>query len=132
MNKQWNPNLETGNEIIDDHHKELFKIYSMLDDAIQSNTDNEVEKIVVFLEGYVLDNFIEEEKIMQEHKFSGINHHQTEHNFFRASVSNIRNDFNNSVFKAHLMFRIRQFVDKLIIHVLTVDIHIESLEHGHD
>ena len=59
MNKQWNPNLETGNEIIDDHHKELFKIDSMLDNAIHSSTNNEVEKIVVFLEGYVLDHFIE-------------------------------------------------------------------------
>ena len=64
MTTHWQSDYETGHDHIDDHHKELFQMDSLLDQAIQSNRMASLEPIVSFLTEYVIAHFEEEEVLM--------------------------------------------------------------------
>jgi hemerythrin len=131
MTPQWNPDLSMQNEVIDTHHKELFKLVSMLDSALADGSDEGIQHILEFLQDYVLDHFDEEEELMQETGYPGLRHHHTDHIYFRAIVADLEADFKNGTFRTHLIFRIRQFIDKLVQHILTIDgqlaVHLKGL-----
>lgn len=132
MNTKWNANLNTGNPEIDSHHKELFKIASLLDQAIRSQDDAKTVLTIEFLEQYVVEHFHEEEEEMKKHNFEGLILHELEHNTFRNTIKNIRTLYDTGTFKAHVLFQIRRFVDTLIKHILTVDIQLKSLHTASD
>ena len=75
----WSEKYEIGESSLDDHHKELFDLTTMLDDAIISNNPKNLEKIVLFLEHYASDHFAEEEELMIKKNYKGFNHHKNEH-----------------------------------------------------
>ncbi|MGE4170444.1 MAG: bacteriohemerythrin [Candidatus Margulisiibacteriota bacterium] len=132
MEKLWSPEYEVGNESIDNHHRELFTLTKMLDEAFGEDPRTEIEKIVVFLEAYVIEHFQEEENLMRKHKYNGLDHHRVEHEIFRSRVTLLRKYFNDKIPNTKLMFYIRQCIDKLVDHVLTVDIGIASIaKHSH-
>ena len=129
----WNPELEMDNEIIDTHHKELFELISMLDSAVIHQDEDVIQEILTFLNTYVMDHFDEEEHLMKETNFAGAHHHHTDHLYFRGIVADLQKDFYKGTFRTHLIFRIRQFVDKLVAHIQTVDsqlaVHLKRLNH---
>ena len=131
--KNWSENLSTGHDHIDNHHKELFTLTESLDKAIQSQSLDELDKLIQFLENEVYEHFKEEEDLMKDHNYREILFHQEEHKLFRSQIESIRFLFHNGLSKTHLFFKIRQFIDRLLLHVRTVDIGIAHLEgHHHD
>jgi hemerythrin-like metal-binding protein len=131
MEHTWSPELETGHHNIDNQHQELFQLVSMLDKALSSNPRQEIEKIVVFLEHYVETHFAEEEELMMSHDFEGYTLHKDDHEIFKARVFSLRHDLDAGLPDSRLFFAIRMFIDKLVYHIKTIDIHISELGH-HD
>ena len=132
MNPNWSENYEVGNHEIDHHHKELFQLTSLLDLAIQTNDATYLDKIISFLEHYVVDHFQEEETLMKKHNFKGLDFHQQEHQQFRENVNTLRKHFDQMVSKTHIIFSIRRVMDDLICHIISVDSQIKSLEVNHE
>lgn len=128
----WHPHLETGDSHVDLQHQELFQLVSGLDQAIRSQDLNQLEEIIVFLEHYVVDHFDAEESLMQRAQFDGYAHHKCEHDMFEAKVRALRHMFDTNPSRTHLIFLIRQFIDRLVIHIRTVDIHIADIVHSGD
>ena len=61
---EWTEDLATGVNKIDNQHKELFKrINNLLEACNQGRGKNEVEKVIKFLDDYVIIHFSEEENI---------------------------------------------------------------------
>ena len=127
MTTKWNSNFNTGKQEIDSHHRELFQIASLLDQAIRSQDEAKTLKIITFLEHYVVDHFKEEEEEMKKHQFKGLILHEIEHNKFRNQIIDIRKLYDTGTYKAHVLFKIRQFMDMLITHILTVDVQLKML-----
>ena len=128
---KWHKGLEIGHDHIDNHHKELFTLTESLDKAIQSQSLEELDKLIKFLENEVFEHFKEEENIMENHNYGEILFHQEEHKQFRGQSESIRFLFHNGLSKTHLFFKIRHFIDRLLLHVRTVDIGIANLEGYH-
>lgn len=124
----WSRDYSIGEASLDDHHQEIFKLISRLDSAIFSHDRDQVEAILKFLEGYVVEHFNEEESLMKTHAFSGLSEHQEEHAIFKEMVSDIRDEYNQQKLLAHLAYKLRRFIDTLISHIVSTDIKIRGLE----
>ncbi|MFN4150983.1 MAG: adenylate/guanylate cyclase domain-containing protein, partial [Candidatus Sericytochromatia bacterium] len=62
---EWSKEYELGNKDIDSQHKELFEYSYKLLDSVNNDLDkNEIDKIRAFLDDYVIDHFMTEEKEM--------------------------------------------------------------------
>ena len=130
MNKEWQHTLETGHASIDHHHKELFHLVSLLDTAIDDRKASTVEKLILFLEDYVLTHFEEEETLMVSHDYDGYDEHHAEHQRFRQTVAELRRYFDQQQSGGLLYYQIRRFIDELVIHILTIDVKMRSIQHG--
>jgi len=86
-----------------------------------------LEKIVLFLESYVVDHFGSEEALMAANQFSGLEEHKAEHEFFREKVAEIRMVYDEGTHNTHLVYKIRQLIDSLIHHIRTIDIKLAAL-----
>ena len=67
MKALFTPSLLTGDEMIDAHHKELFKRANDLFESIENGDSTEkVQETLGFLADYTTYHFSEEEKLMDE------------------------------------------------------------------
>ena len=130
MVKQWSSELSTGHDHIDQNHQELFQLVSMLDGAIRSQSVTRLRAIIEFLESYVSSHFAEEESIMLAHEFEGYAEHKEDHEIFKARVFSLRHDFDAGFPSASLYFAIRLFIDKLVIHIMSIDIKLSQISHA--
>lgn len=119
--------LELGHSTIDNHHKELFHLTSTLDNAIRNQDDQKLDDIIDFLEHYVMDHFQEEEDLMKTNQFEGYQYHKDQHDVFRALVAEIRESYKEGTYKTHVIFKVRQFADKLVYHILNVDVRLSEI-----
>jgi len=128
----WNKNLETGDSHVDLQHQELFQLVTSLDIAIRDQDMGKIEDIIIFLEHYVVDHFDAEEGIMKNAQFEGYDYHKAEHDMFEDMVHEMRRLFDTTPSRTHLIFAIRKFIDRLVIHIRTVDIRIADIVHSLD
>ena len=131
MTTHWQPDYETGHDHIDDHHKELFQMDSLLDQAIQSNRIASLEPIVSFLTEYVIAHFEEEETLMKEENYAEYDFHHQQHMVFKNTIFEIKKQYEEGINKAHVIFKVRRFIDSLMHHIKTVDTGLAQLEGHH-
>ena len=118
----WDSSLSVGDDHIDHQHQEIFEVTHMLDVAINVDHSREsIGKIVDYLEHYVGTHFPEEEALMKVCPQKQIDYHKREHEILTMYVHNIANHFNNTQSTTHTIFLIRQFTDRLIQHIQSVD-----------
>ena len=126
--KHWSRDYLVDHPEIDDHHKELFQLTRMLDEIVITQlSDAKLHVMILFLEHYVADHFEEEETLMKDANFIGLAHHQEEHSYFRARVGLLRPLFEKKAF-AHAIFELRKIIDKLTVHIQTVDVKLKAIK----
>ncbi|MFN4149527.1 MAG: bacteriohemerythrin, partial [Candidatus Sericytochromatia bacterium] len=78
-----------------------------------------------FLDDYVIDHFMTEEKEMELNKYPFLDHQNYQHNNFIISLKKLKNEIITSKFnKTYLMFRIQIFlVDWIVNHTIKEDGH---------
>lgn len=79
----WRKEMATHIEIIDFQHKQYFAIGREIEQLLTTNcigvTDEQLLKIVCGLRDYVAYHFYEEERLMQQADYSGLEQHREEH-----------------------------------------------------
>jgi len=123
----WAHHYEIGDSRLDEHHRELFDLTTMLDTAITSNNPQKLNDIIEFLEHYAVDHFSEEEEFMKKHEYNGLKHHQHEHQKLTTLIQHLRYIYENKHPSSHIIFEIRKLIDTLTNHIQTVDIDIAKL-----
>jgi hemerythrin len=85
---EWDPALETGNELIDTQHQGLFALANALALAVDSVPADEdaVADAVYGLAGYVVEHFRDEEELMDSFGYPGLQGHKAQHEAFAAEV----------------------------------------------
>jgi len=127
----WNSDYETGVEPIDAHHREVFEFVSMLDQVIGStDPEKDMAKIIGFIDHYVQHHFPEEEAYMAKHHYAALEHHQLEHEILTYKVKELIQYHQLSGSLTHTIFLVRKFIDKLVQHILNVDVKLKEIEHG--
>ena len=91
----WNKQLEIGNQKIDDQHQQLIDYLNNLNDAIESgsSTSSVFELLFNNLVYYSKYHFSDEEKLMAEINYPGLDHQRTEHEFFINKLAEMQNRF---------------------------------------
>jgi hemerythrin len=90
---KWNKKLETGIDLIDSQHKELFTRIYKLELAILTRKEYaELERLIEYLESYVSEHFQAEEDIMKRINYPDLIAHQEEHKKFTSFYNNLKKE----------------------------------------
>lgn len=130
----WDEKMKVGINEIDIQHQELFEHTNSLMNAIRERKDqNEVEKVISFLNEYVINHFRDEEEIMQEHNYPFLSFQKEQHENFIKYFKGVENELKEMTeSRTYLMFRIQLLiVDWLVTHTYKEDRHFgRFIRHG--
>lgn len=88
---RWSKDMETGHPLIDEQHKELIRIINELLSTCQTcKGEDNIEKIMAFLDEYVEKHFSDEEKIQRQYKYPDYINHHNMHEAFKAECKMIK------------------------------------------
>lgn len=91
---EWNDNLLTGVEKIDNQHKELLRrVNNVLDACNQRKGKEIVGETLDFLESYVAEHFHDEENLQIESQFPGYEGHRQLHARFIKDIKDLKARF---------------------------------------
>lgn len=87
MKYEWANILETGNAMIDNHHKQLFNTLNRLMETEPSRDGREeLEHTLEFLNAYIVKHFSDEESLMDQYRYPDGEYHRMYHREFTATV----------------------------------------------
>lgn len=90
----WQDRYETGIQVIDDQHRQLFTSINALFDALQTGASpTEIAPILDFLLAYSVSHFQTEESVMAEHGYPGLADHREDHARLISRVRDFRDRF---------------------------------------
>ena len=92
---KWTPDLETGHETIDAQHKGIFRLIDRFFGFSQEEHVAEIKlsDALVFLLGYTLSHFLEEELLMETFDYPGMEAHVSEHKNFQRHLNELTQDY---------------------------------------
>ena len=122
----WSLDLETGNEAIDEQHKQLFKLTSDLAEASASNSEM-LEETLNFLVAYTVKHFADEEALQVNHNFPFYESHKGLHDQFKETVGALVKQFKEDSSSAKLNAKVNSIIVKwLIQHIQREDFKIAA------
>lgn len=121
---KWRDAYSVNVKVIDEQHKNLFKIGRNLFDILSASGDyyDEIMNILHELKEYTIYHFNEEEKIMKEHNYAEFEKHRLEHKFFIEKISELDDDENIDEEQVKVTTEILTFIANWIEnHILKTD-----------
>ena len=86
----FNDNLLTGNNLIDEQHREIIeKINKLVNTCENGSCQIESVKMLDFLADYTEKHFQEEEELQREVGYPGLVEHKKRHDEFRVAVKEL-------------------------------------------
>ncbi|MDR2864213.1 MAG: hemerythrin family protein [Spirochaetaceae bacterium] len=126
MDYQWSESLATGNEQIDEQHKQLFEaINNLMKACRQGQGGAELKKSIDFLNDYTIKHFFDEQVIQQKYKYPDYENHKNIHEGFKATVRDFSHKLILKGASEELANEVRtQIGDWLVNHIKTQDIRL--------
>jgi hemerythrin len=91
MEYQWNSSFETGHEVIDTQHKQLFAaVNSLINTCRSGKGTEELEKSLNFLNDYTIKHFFDEEQVQKHYNYPDYLNHKKLHENFKAMVRDLK------------------------------------------
>lgn len=91
MRAEFDETLVTGNEMIDDQHKELIgRINQLLESCEDGQGKVKAVKMLDYLMEYTDFHFSAEEKLQEEINYPGIKEHKAKHEEFKQAVEELQ------------------------------------------
>ena len=120
---EWTEDLAVGAKEIDDQHKELFAmINQMLDACNQGKGKQVLNKILGFLENYVVNHFGTEERLMRQYDYPDYASHKNHHEQFIQSFMGLKKEMEATGPGTHIVIMTnRTVVAWLNSHIRNVD-----------
>ena len=124
---KWDEKYSVGIQVIDDQHKEIFrildKLYSLLKEG---KPENLLRGIIPELENYTIFHFQKEEAYFKRFNYADSDEHISEHKEFIRRINEIKLDIEQgrSTIGFDLMIYLKIWIDH---HILTVDKKYVSL-----
>jgi hemerythrin-like metal-binding protein len=86
---EWTPALRTGNEVLDEQHKAIFRWLAELDSAANDERTLFGAYAITRLKNYTRSHFAAEEALMKASAYPGLAEHMVEHEAFRARLAEL-------------------------------------------
>lgn len=121
----WSEQLCTGNDIIDEQHKELISlIFRLTDDLSEGNTKS-VGTTIDYLQDYVIEHFGAEEKLMIRTSYPGFEKHRDEHTAYVKTVYRLKIRNEHEGITPGLVCEVEQCIaDWLVEHINSTDMEL--------
>ena len=111
-------NLETGNAVIDNEHRELFQAVNRLLDACSKGAGlTAVEPAMEFLLQYVDKHFAHEEELQENSKYPNMATHKDFHEKYKIQLKQIAADMKASGSPVSVMVKLNNHIAVLINHI---------------
>ncbi|MBI5641104.1 MAG: hemerythrin family protein [Nitrospirae bacterium] len=129
---EWNDNLSTGVDLIDEQHKELFRRLNQLFEACREGRGKgQANGMLKFLEDYVVTHFGTEEKHMKEHAYPNYVAHRSQHLAFIESFNDLKRKVKDEGIGPFTVVALNRIVvDWLTAHIRKVDREMGSYLKG--
>jgi len=85
----WDEIYETGNEIVDNEHKEIFTLVEKVLSATFEKRSKEIDTTIDFLTDYVVEHFLHEEQLCDECSYPDSSVHKAQHANFAQNVGKL-------------------------------------------
>lgn len=106
---KWKIEYETGNEIIDSQHKELFeKIDNLLISIYEGRERDEVFYFEKFLQTYVNKHLMTEEIILKKNNYPDYEEHLKEHAAYRMIAKDIERELHKEGPSLYIAVRVEK------------------------
>ncbi|MCI9558040.1 hemerythrin family protein [Candidatus Ventrimonas sp. KK005] len=90
MTYTWSKDLETGNHMIDQQHKQLVQcINDLMNACSQGKGRDQIIETMQFLQTYTAKHFGDEEILQQRYKYPDYINHKKYHETFKKTVADI-------------------------------------------
>jgi hemerythrin len=117
MGIEWRESLAIGVPEIDRQHKELLSRFDSLLNACKAGKGiDELQKLLGFLDEYVISHFSDEEGIQRNHRFPGYAAHKSEHDGFIARLNALKDEINAHGAAVHHVIETNNLLLKWLIH----------------
>jgi hemerythrin-like metal-binding protein len=85
----WDPSFATGQELIDEQHRQLCAaINNLLQVSSQGNTE-EIKRGLDFLNSYTIKHFFDEEQIQKKYNYPDFENHKKLHRNFKSTIRDL-------------------------------------------
>jgi hemerythrin len=123
MAVEWREHLSVGIQKIDDQHKELFRRFSILMDAInQGKGAAQILDVLSFLNDYTATHFRDEQKLQEEYHYPHLPLHREEHEQFQRDLEKLGRRITVEGFTPqNVLLTSRTMLRWLIQHICTTD-----------
>jgi hemerythrin-like metal-binding protein len=124
---EWSPDLEIGNPLIDEQHRQLFRSVNEFIEAIRtSRISSQARSVMGFLDRYVHDHFESEESCMEKSGYPFLEVQREQHERFSRYFSRLKHEIEEDLSsdRHFLLFKMQVFVmDWLANHTGKLDRH---------
>ncbi len=117
----WNENFSVGINTIDEQHKKLVSLINELATAMSEGKGRDkIDSLLTELADYTVYHFSEEEKLMANYEYPGLEEHKKIHSAFVEKVSDFKKKYENG--SLLISIEVFQFLqDWLKEHILGTD-----------
>ncbi|KAF0221420.1 MAG: hypothetical protein FD174_558 [Geobacteraceae bacterium] len=123
MGIEWYDDLAVGVDTIDNQHKELFQRFDALLQACNSGRGREeITRLFMFLNDYVVIHFREEEKLQRDCGYPEFHAHRREHAVFIGKLSELEKELVSEGASLPVIVKTNNvMIDWLINHISKTD-----------
>lgn len=120
----WSPDLAVHVDKIDEQHKELFRRFNQVGDAIwEGKGKEEVGKFLGFMAEYVVVHFHDEEDIMLQNDYPGYSAQKSAHENLTKQMMEIKEKFDRGEADTPLVVKVvEELGDWLKNHIRNLDV----------
>ena len=122
MEYTWDDKLASGDERIDNQHKQLIQA---LNDLLRASREgrgcDEVVRTLEFLLAYTVKHFADEEKIQRESGYPDYHVHREYHNEFKATAAALADQFRAGGASQELVSAVYESVGQWLMHHIRGD-----------
>ncbi|MDV4151302.1 hemerythrin family protein [Clostridium sp. AL.422] len=122
---EWSDKFKTGIEIVDEQHKELFRlfnqVYELYNNEFIIDKYDQIITAVEELKDYTKYHFKAEEDYMLSIRYKKFFEHKIKHEDFIRKIDSIDYNIIDNNQQNHLLELLKFITDWLVEHVITVD-----------
>ena len=131
MKYELTPELETGNTLIDNEHRELFRMINVLQDACsQGKGRDQIASASKFLLDYVNKHFGDEEVLQKKTNYPGFPTHHQFHEEYKRQLKVTVTELNSETLGIASLAKLNQKIGTLISHIKIEDkklaVHVKA------
>ncbi len=128
MAYSWSADLETGNNLIDSQHKQLFDaINAVLDACAKGQGRSVIAPVTKFLYDYTSKHFADEEELQKKSGYPDYENHKLYHEGFKNVVIQISKELDEQGATIALLGKVNSSIgDWLVKHIKREDVKVAA------